>query len=407
MTGARRGKGKSILIGLVIAGVLGGGIYGAVSLAGGDKTPATHRPDGTEPPAIVETVEPEYVYSKYFMGDLRDEKAVQERAAQILEIFNQNGIVHSENGALYTQEEIEIIIQYINGGILPNGMDPDAANTAFLNMICDIGNTNLVLYNSAYMTGSQIIRTNAAGDLIDFRGNPVDINHTGFDETTGMTIISPEYAHLYCPEGFGTPEQNFKAAADCYVPIDFTLFMFGDSSVHPYLVWFNNQYTTLMTSTDRQQKVQIFNEMTQSLANFTYGAGHKFETEDGIITVTFNDFADYDDVNDSNTLRIMVALYQTARSVIFSPDNPIHTQEIYKIHNFSGVADVHIDSILPQFNAVCAEDDVQFYDGVGNPVIGDNIDARTYANTTDGIAENMENGDLDHWADHYVPRKTK
>ena len=350
-------------------------------------------------------------YTSY-MGDLTDEKAVEERAVEILEQFTQNGIVHTETNTPYTVEEIKTILHYMNGGILPEGVSVEAANTAYLNMIADMFNTKIVLYNAAYMVGAQIIDFDGNGNILDFEGNIVDINHIGFDEKTGLTIIDPQYAHLYSEHGLGTSEQHYNRAVANYVPIDVTDFQFGDSTVYAYLEWFSAQYNKLMTTTDKNEKVAIFNMLTQSLADITYGNGFQMKDEKGeTILIQYNDFSDYDDINDYNALRIVVSLYQGARCVVdledyelgYNQGELVQTQDMYRIVNNGGISEVYIEDVLDLFNAACVGEDeeMHIYDENGNIVDGDNLDQRAYSNTRHLLEQNAANGNLSYWEDHY------
>lgn len=346
-----------------------------------------------------------------FMGDLTDKKEVEGRAAEILETFKKNGIVHTETNTPYTVDEITIILHYMNGGLLPDGVTIDAANTAYLNMIADMFNTKMVLYNSAYMTGAQIIEFDGNGNILDFHGKIVDLNHIGYDNAAGVTIIKPEYAHLYSKEGLGTSEQHFQRAASNYVPIDVTDFQFGDSSTFDYLNWFCTKYNKMLTSTDKEEKVAIFNELTQSLADIVYGNGFKMADAKGETVVIKNtDFGDYDDVNDYNALRIVVSLYQGARSIVDQEDyelgrtdERLQTKDVYTVITANGLADVHIEQVLGAFNAACYSQDeaMQITDSNGNIVNGDNLDQRAYSNTVHLLKENDKNDDLSSWTTHF------
>ena len=417
-TGARTtSTGSTSKVGPILAGV------GAVLLTGalivGGFHIANHLPKSNglqnEKPGITQEDDREQVdYKDYasFMGDLTDEKAVEERAGEIVELFTQNGIVHTETNTPYTVEEIQTILQYMNGGILPKGMSVEAANTAYLDMIADMFNTKIVLYNAAYMVGSQIIDFDGNGNILDFEGNIVDINHIGFDEKTGLTIINPQYAHLYSEHGLGTSEQHYNRAVANYVPIDVTDFQFGDSTIYPYLEWFSAQYNKLMTTTDKNEKVAIFNQLTQSLADITYGNGFQMKTADGeTVLIQYTDLSDYDDVNDYNALRIVVSLYQGARCVVDQEDYElgynqgelVQTQDMYRIVNNGGISEVYIEDVLDLFNAACVgeDEDMKIYDEANKIVDGDNLDQRAYSNTRHLLEQNAANGDLSYWEDHY------
>ena len=416
VTGARTtGTGKSkvapILIGAgalaLTAAMIAGGVAMLANLPESNGLP-------NEKPGIVQEDDRDQVdYKDYasYMGDLTDEKAVETRAEEILESFTQNGIVHTETNTPYTVDEIITILHYMNGGILPEGVSVEAANTAYLNMIADMFNTKIVLYNAAYMVGAQIIDFDGNGNILDFEGNIVDINHIGFDEKTGLTIIDPQYAHLYSEHGLGTSEQHYQRAVDNYEPIDVTDFQFGDSTAYPYLEWFSARYNELMTTTDKNVKVAIFNELTQSLADIVYGNGYQMKTADGeVILIQYTDLSDYDDVNDYNALRIVVSLYQGARSVVDLEDYElgynqelVQTQDMYRIVNNGGISEVYIEDVLDVFNAACIGEDeeMHIYDENGNIVDGDNLDQRAYSNTRHLIEQNMANGDLSYWEDHY------
>lgn len=415
VTGTRTtGSGKSI-VGPILIGVGAVALTGALIAAGIgiiSNLPESHGLPNR--PGITQEDDRDQVdYKDYasYMGDLTDKKAVEQRATEILETFNQNGIVHTETNTPYTVEEIMVILQYMNGGLLPEGVSPEAANTAYLNMIADMFNTKITLFNSAYMVGAQIIDFDGNGNILDFEGNIVDINHIGFDQATGLTIIDPKYAHLYSEHGLGTSEQHYQRAVANYVPIDVTDFQFGDSTAYPYLEWFCAQYNKLMTTTDKNEKVAIFNMLTQSLADIVYGNGFQMKNEKGeTILIQYTDFSDYDDVNDYNALRIVVSLYQGARSIVDEEDYElgrsdelVQTQDMYRIVNNGGIAEVYIEDVLDVFNAACIGEDeeMHIYDENGVIVDGDNLDQRAYSNTVHLLEQNAQNGDLSYWEDHY------
>ena len=412
-TGSSSSKVGPVLIGATAILLTGALVVGGIQMLS-NLPKSSGLPTDTNPGITQEDDREQVDYKDYasYMGDLTDKKAVEERAGEILELFNQNGIVHSETNTPYTVEEIQTILQYMNGGLLPDGVSVEAANTAYLNMIADMFNTKIVLYNSAYMIGAQIIDFDGNGNILDFEGNIVDINHIGFDEKTGLTIIDPQYAHLYSEHGLGTSEQHYNRAVANYVPIDVTDFQFGDSTAYPYLEWFSAQYNKLMTSTDKNEKVAIFNQLTQSLADIVYGNGFQMKNEKGeTILIQYTDFSDYDDVNDYNALRIVVSLYQGARSIVdledyelgYNQGELVQTQDMYRIVNNGGIAEVYIDDVLDVFNAACIGEDeeMHIYDENGNIVDGDNLDQRAYSNTRHLLERNAENGDLSYWEDHY------
>ncbi len=409
-TGASKSKVAPILAGTGILLLTGAMVVGGIHML-------TNMPKSAglpnQPGYVQEDDRDQVDYKDYaaYMGDLTDEKAVEERSGEILELFNQNGIVHTETNTPYTVEEIQTILHYMNGGILPEGVSVEAANTAYLNMIADMFNTKIVLYNSAYMVGAQIIDFDGNGNILDFEGNIVDINHIGFDEKTGLTIIDPQYAHLYSEHGLGTSEQHYNRAVANYIPIDVTDFQFGDSTAYPYLEWFSAQYNKLMTTTDKNEKVAIFNQLTQSLADITYGNGFQMKNEKGeTILIQYTDFSDYDDVNDYNALRIVVSLYQGARSIVDLEDYElgynqelVQTQDMYRIINNGGISEVYIEDVLDLFNAACVGEDeeMHIYDENGVIVDGDNLDQRAYSNTRHLLEQNAKNGNLSYWEDHY------
>ncbi len=417
-TGSRTtttGSGSKVVPILVGAGALlltGALIVGGVHML--SNLPESNGLPNEDKPGYVQEDDREHVdYKDYasYMGDLTDENAVETRAEEILESFTQNGIVHTETNTPYTVDEIKTILHYMNGGILPEGVSVEAANTAYLNMIADMFNTKIVLYNSAYMVGAQIIDFDGNGNILDFEGNIVDINHIGFDQSTGLTIIDPKYADQYSEYGLGTSEQHMKRAVDNYVPIDVTDYQFGDSTAYPYLEWFSAQYNKLMTTMDKNEKVAIFNQLTQSLADIVYGNGYQMKMADGeVVLIQYTDFSDYDDVNDYNALRIVVSLYQGARSVVDLEDYElgrseelVQTQDMYRIVNNGGISEVYIEDVLDVFNAACVGEDeeMHIYDENGVIVDGDNIDQRAYSNTRHLLEQNAQNGNLSYWEDHY------
>lgn len=415
VTGTRTTGSGSSIVGPILIGVSAVALTGALIAAGVGILSNLPESNGLpNKPGIIQNDDRDQVdYKDYasYMGDLTDEKAVEQRAEDILETFNQNGIVHTETNTPYTVEEIMTILQYMNGGLLPDGVSPEAANTAYLNMIADMFNTKIVLYNSAYMVGSQIIDFDGNGNILDFEGNIVDINHIGFDQSTGLTIIDPKYAHLYSEHGLGTSDQHYQRAVANYVPLDVTDFQFGDSTAYPYLEWFCAQYNKLMTTTDKNEKVAIFNMLTQSLADIVYGNGFQMKNEkEEVILIQYTDFSDYDDVNDYNALRIVVSLYQGARSIVDLEDYElgrseelVQTQDMYRIVNNGGIAEVYIEDVLDVFNAACVGEDeeMHIYDENGVIVDGDNLDQRAYSNTVHLLEQNAQNGDLSYWEDHY------
>lgn len=164
-------------------------------------------------------------------GDATDPKQVKERVNIIQEQLTKLGIININTGAPYTDEEITKLLQYINGAYLPVN---EAEAYSLVNMVLDF--TCAVISNDCSL------------NMIQYQAN--------------SDVISKEMV-----------ESDIKN----HDPFDYRLLLMGDTWVKPALDYFQNAYNGLMSTTDRTEFKNIYDNTMQTYANFIFGDGQNID----------------------------------------------------------------------------------------------------------------------------------
>lgn len=302
------------LIIVAIAGLLhhgGKAIYNAVKNNNvGTKLPGTevvdpNYSDETEEETITkpETDVDNTIDTKVnFYGDINDEALVTERATNIVNQLNNNGMINIYTGGSYTVDEVKKVMEYVTGSYKPvSEEDALMATDSYLNFAIAPGNCEHVVYQVNYLGG----------------------------------------------------EESFKPALDemnaSYQPLCLVDNMiFGDCTAYPYLKWLENNYNKMVTTTDREECNRIFEETTQSIVELTCGNGYEL---DGVL-YTKSDFTGLDKINAGNVLQIYVLNYQVFRTSL-AKDEYSFNNTLLGLDNETNLATYNYDDVMVFYNALC------------------------------------------------------
>lgn len=233
-------------------------------------------------------------------GDPTDDNQVAEKAQKVVDYFEETGVINSYTYQPYTVEEVSDIIKYMNGAYVPeNEEDAFYMVDKFLEFTC------------GPLSSIPTI------DIVNYMAN------------TGA--VTKEMV-----------EQDFE----CYTQIDWTdALLMGDSHCYPYLEWFSKKYNEMMTTTDRELFISIYNELTQSIADICYGDGFII---DGA-TYDIDELHGLNRLNDASVFHFFGLLYQVGYVEGVKTEYEVSSRE-------AGEAIVYIDDILRLLNVECAED---------------------------------------------------
>lgn len=255
-------------------------------------------------PGIEQMVEEEESVVKNF-GDPTNEKDVLERVVAVKAQLNDLGVVNPQTGLAYTDEELTAIIQYMNGAFKPE-KEADAYTMVdeYLNFVAGIISAPKTLNMIQYQANSDVVSESIVRN---------DIN-------------SAE-------------------------PFDFNNLLMGDSYCHEVIVYFNDLYGKLLSTTDREEYKAIHNEAYVALANLMYGDG--LNVNGKIYTIR-----DFEGLGNQNDAVVFGAIMYNIM--------PFHVQGIDEEFNvyYSQAGDivVPIKQIDEQFNVLCSADDLKITD---------------------------------------------
>lgn len=197
-------------------------------------------------------------------GDINDAKLVEERAQNIKNQFDAAGLYNFATNAPYTLDEIKDVIYYINGAYVPTDeLDAIQKVDEFLNMCLAPLNTEAFINAVNYQGGEDSFKPMV-------------------EQTTGP-LAKVEFV------------KNT---------------LFGDSTVGPYLLWIEDHYDKILTTTDREEGNRLYNEVFQSLADFSFGDGFELDGKvykEGMALGT-------DKVNSGNVLQMLVYMFEPFRT---------------------------------------------------------------------------------------------
>lgn len=304
-TQARKGRGclvgvlASVLAAAILTCAIGAGVY----LFDRFNKKSDDKDLGNES-GYEQMIEEEKSVVKNF-GDPTNEKDVQERVTAVKGQLKELGVVNPQTGLAYTDEELTAIIQYMNGAFKPE-KEADAYTMVdeYLNFVAGIISAPKTLNMIQYQANSDVVTESIVRN---------DIN-----------------------------------SAD---PFDFNNLLMGDSYCHEVIVYFNDLYGKLLSTTDREEYKAIHNEAYVALANLMYGDG--LNVNGKIYTIR-----DFEGLGNQNDAVVFGAIMYNIM--------PFHVQGIQEefdvYYSQAGDIVVPIKEIDEQFNVLCSADDLKITD---------------------------------------------
>lgn len=249
-----------------------------------------------------ETPEDEVEAKVNYYGDATNDTLVTERATLLTEQFNNNGIININTGAPYTVEEIKQVVLYMNGAYVPETeAEAYAMVDNYLNFVIALGNSKHVIYQVNYLGGED--------------------------------SFLPELEEM---------NANFKPL--CLVDN----VLFGDCTSYPYLKWFEENYNTMICTTDRAECNRIFEMLTQSIVELTYGEGYELN---GVV-YTMNDFTGLDKVNSGSLFQLFVSNYQVFATYM-AKDTYTFNNTLLGLDSETNVGSYGRHETMEFYNALC------------------------------------------------------
>lgn len=257
-------------------------------------------------------------------------RSLEDNLNVILPAMEENGIYNPLTSQPYTKEELGAILAFMRGEYVPED-EAEAYNMVnkALDLACALGSSKHIIYAVNYNGGE-----NSFKDYLD------------------------------------EENENYKTVSFVDAMVS------SDSKAYPFLKWFEGKYYEMATTTDREKATQIFNEMTQILAELTNTSGVELN---GVV-YKMSDFEGTQHIAEGNALQFYVFNYQVFRTN--------KTQDIYEYHNDllglnpeENVEEIRIDTLLSNYNVVCAEDIARnvVVDDNGELLIDEGKDASTFA----------------------------
>lgn len=262
-------------------------------------------------------------------GDVKDDELVYERAKELQQKLESTitvdndgmvwGIYNLDTGLPYTTEELADIIRYINGGYVPeNEADAYEMVNKFYSFVCAPLNTREFI---------------------------AMVNYQGGDDTFKADI--EQYATVYANK------EN---------RVDFNSYLLlGDSSTKPFLDWLQDQYYNMLCETDRDKCNEIYNNVMQKLAEFSFGDGCEI---DGKVYKEETEIVSQNNINSGNIAQFWVLVIEPFRTAKASNEYLVTSYE-------AGEASEKEDNVIPYlqitewWNAICSEEDYHFGEGNG------------------------------------------
>ena len=241
-------------------------------------------------------------------GDPNDSALVTQRATQLSKELIDSGLYNVRTNAPYTTEEIKTLIEFINGVYVPaNETEAFTLVDYYLDLALAPLNSEHLLYAVQYQGGEDSFK-----DILQDKIN----NYHKINFVDNMLL--------------------------------------GDSTVGPYLKWFENQYNRMICTTDRAECKNIYENMIQSLADIVYGDGYLL---DGKIYKE-QDFLGLDKINSGNVLQLLVYMMEPLKTETVKDTYTINNKYL-SAKPEEQKAVVYYDDIVEHFNALCANDLVE------------------------------------------------
>lgn len=293
-------------------------------------------------------------------GDASNDDEVRERATMVWNAFHK---VNEEVGGLmmfdvdtgkeYTVEKIMDIIKYMNGAyVAKDGAEAKKINDDWINFMVMFLNDGNLKEHVAYHSYSDVVTED-------------DVKkHTN-------TLEMVDLGHLFM----------------------------GDSGNGPFIEWLGDQIKAMYTTTDRDEAIRIYNEISLALTAVVEGPGFVING----VNFTIEDFSDVNNLVFITEVEIGQVLRNNMvlGGYVFYKDNV-------------GIDITFFTNILKQFNPMCSDElaeelinnGVEEYEGVVVDSNGEYLDIRNYASIMQMKAFNMAlaNGEygIKYYQDNYL-----
>lgn len=293
-------------------------------------------------------------------GDASNDDEVRERATMVWNAFHK---VNEEVGGLmmfdvdtgqeYTVEKIMDIIKYMNGAyVAKDGAEAKKINDDWVNFMVMFLNDGNLMEHVAYHSYSDVVT-----------------------------------------------EDDVKKHTNTLEMVDLGHLLMGDSGNGPFIEWLGDQIKAMYTTTDRDEAIRIYNEISLALTAVVEGPGFVINGVNYIIK-------DFSDVND------LVLITEVVTSQVLRNNMMLDGYVFYKDN--VGIVITFFTNILKQFNPLCSDElaeelinnGVEEYEGVVVDSNGEYLDIRNYASIMQMKAFNMAlaNGEygIKYYQDSYL-----
>ena len=293
-------------------------------------------------------------------GDASNDDEVRERATMVWDAFHK---VNEEVGGLmmfdvdtgqeYTVEKIMDIIKYMNGAyVAKDGAEAKKINDDWVNFMVMFLNDRNLEEHVAYHSYSDVVT-----------------------------------------------EDDVKKHTNVLEMVDLGHLLMGDSGNGPFIEWLGDQIKAMYTTTDRDEAIRIYNEISLAVTAVVEGPGFAVNG----VNYTIEGFSD---VND------LVFITEVGIGLVFRNNMALGGYVLNKDN--VGIDSIFFTNILSQFNPMCSDklaeelinNGVEEYEGVVVDGNGEYLDIRNYASIMQMKAFNMalSNGEygIRYYQDNYL-----
>ena len=293
-------------------------------------------------------------------GDASNDDEVRERATMVWNAFHKaneevGGLMmfDVDTGKEYTVEKIMDIIKYMNGAyVAKDGAEAKKINDDWINFMVMFLNDGNLIEHVTYHSYSDVVT-----------------------------------------------EDDVKKHTNTLEMIDLGHLLMGDSGNGPFIEWLGDQIKAMYTTTDRDEAVKIYNEISLALTAVVEGNGYVING----VNYTIKDFSDVNDL----VFITEVAIGQVLRNPWMLDGYVLNKDNV-------GIDIIFFTNILNQFNPMCSDElaeelinnGVEEYEGVVVDSNGEYLDIRNYASVMQMKAFNMalSNGEygIKYYQDNYL-----
>jgi len=293
-------------------------------------------------------------------GDASNDDEVRERATMVWNAFHKvneevGGIMmfDVDTGKEYTVEKIMDIIKYMNGAyVAKDGAEAKKINDDWINFMVVFLNDGNLMEHVTYHSYSDVVT-----------------------------------------------EDDVKKHTNTLEMVDLGHLLMGDSGNGPFIEWLGDQIKAMYTTTDRDEAIRIYNEISLALTAVVEGNGYVING----VNYTIKDFSDVNDL----VFITEVEIGQVLRNAWMLDGYVLNKDNV-------GIDIIFFTDILKQFNPLCSDklaeelikNGVEEYEGVVVDSNGEYLDIRNYASIMQMKEYNMAlaNGEygIKYYQDNYL-----